>query len=103
MAWGEALGDRIAALEQGGIGAILGDWRGCAVGPGRTGQRSRAAGIIDGVAVDVGDDGALIVEASGQTHRFLAGDVHLRSVAALMGNRPGAALGGGRRGRGRRG
>ena len=39
------------------------------------------AGIIDGLAVDVGDDGALLVEASGQLHRFLAGDVHLRASA----------------------
>jgi biotin-(acetyl-CoA carboxylase) ligase len=35
------------------------------------------AGTVAGVALDVAEDGALLVEASGQVHRFLAGDVHL--------------------------
>jgi BirA family transcriptional regulator, biotin operon repressor / biotin---[acetyl-CoA-carboxylase] ligase len=81
LTWGAALGDRIATLEQGGIGAILGDWRGCAVGLGEPVSVHGPAGIVDGVAVDIGDDGALLVEASGRLHRFLAGDVHLRSGA----------------------
>ena len=33
-AWANALGVRLASLEEGGIGAILGDWRHCAVGLG---------------------------------------------------------------------
>ena len=81
VTWWAALGARIATLEQGGIGAILGDWRGCAVGLGEPVSVHGPAGIVNGVAVDVGDDGALIVEASGRLHRFLAGDVHLRSGA----------------------
>ena len=68
-------------LERGGIGAILGDWRRCAVGLGEAVSVAGPAGVIDGVAIDVGDDGALLVEASGQTHRFLAGDVHLTTRA----------------------
>ncbi|MFI5287121.1 MAG: biotin--[acetyl-CoA-carboxylase] ligase [Candidatus Dormibacteria bacterium] len=80
VAWGVALGDRIAALEQGGIGAILDEWRRHAVGLGGPVSVVGAAGIVDGVAVGVADDGALLVEASGQTHRFLAGDVHLKTV-----------------------
>jgi BirA family biotin operon repressor/biotin-[acetyl-CoA-carboxylase] ligase len=80
VAWGVALGDRIAALERGGIGAILDEWRRHAVGLGGPVSVEGAAGIVDGVAVDVDDDGALLVEASGQTHRFLAGDVHLRTI-----------------------
>jgi BirA family transcriptional regulator, biotin operon repressor / biotin---[acetyl-CoA-carboxylase] ligase len=80
-AWGRALGVRLASLEGGGIGAILGDWRHWAVGLGEHVGVDGPAGIIDGVAVDVGDDGALLVEASGQLHRFLAGDVHLRTGA----------------------
>jgi BirA family transcriptional regulator, biotin operon repressor / biotin---[acetyl-CoA-carboxylase] ligase len=80
-AWGRALGVRLASLEGGGIGAILGDWRHCAVGLGEPVSVHGPAGIIDGVAVDVGDDGALLVESSGELHRFLAGDVHLRPGA----------------------
>ena len=48
-----------------------------AVGLGGPVSVQSASGIIRGVAVDVADDGALLVEASGHTHRFLAGDVHL--------------------------
>ncbi len=79
--WSDALAPRIATLERGGIRVILGDWRRCAVGLGEAVSVAGPAGVIDGVAVDVGDDGALLVEASGQTHRFLAGDVHLTTRA----------------------
>jgi biotin-(acetyl-CoA carboxylase) ligase len=79
--WSDALGPRIATLERGGIGAILGDWRRCAVGLGEAVSVAGPAGVVDGVAVDVGEDGALLVQASGQTHRFLAGDVHLTTRA----------------------
>ncbi len=79
--WSDALADRIATLERGGIGAILGDWRRCAVGLGEAVSVAGPAAFIEGVAVDVGEDGALLVEASGQTHRFLAGDVHLTTRA----------------------
>jgi BirA family transcriptional regulator, biotin operon repressor / biotin---[acetyl-CoA-carboxylase] ligase len=81
VAWGAALGARIATLEQGGIGAILGDWRGHAVGLGEPVSVNGPAEIVEGVAVGVGDDGALLVEAGGHLHRFLAGDVHLGSGA----------------------
>ncbi len=79
--WGDALSPHIAILERGGIGAILGDWRRCAVGLGEAVSVAGPAGVIDGVAIDVGDDGTLLVEASGQKHRFLAGDVHLTTRA----------------------
>jgi BirA family biotin operon repressor/biotin-[acetyl-CoA-carboxylase] ligase len=75
--WGDALRAHIARLERGGIGAILDDWRRCAAGLGGWVTVNGPGGTIDGVAVGVADDGALLVEASGQTHRFLAGDVHL--------------------------
>jgi BirA family transcriptional regulator, biotin operon repressor / biotin---[acetyl-CoA-carboxylase] ligase len=79
--WSDALAPRIATLERAGIVAILGDWRRSAVGLGEAVSVAGPAGVIDGVAVDVGEDGALLVEASGQTHRFLAGDVHLTTRA----------------------
>jgi len=81
VAWRDAFAARIATLEQGGIGAILDDWRRSAVGLGEPVSVAGPAGVIDGVAIDVGEDGALLVEASGQTRRFLAGDVHLRNRA----------------------
>ena len=81
MLWGAALGVRIAALERGGIGAILGDWRDRAVGLGEEVSVTGPSGVVHGLAVDVDDDGALVVEASGRRHRFLAGDVHLASGA----------------------
>lgn len=79
--WSDALADRIATLERGGIAAILGDWRRCAVGLGEAVSVAGPAAFTEGVAVDVAEDGALLVVASGQTHRFLAGDVHLTTRA----------------------
>ncbi len=76
-AWGSALGPRVAMLEQGGIGMLLADWRRVAVGLGGPVTVHTHSGVIEGVALDVAEDGALLVEASGHTHRFLAADVHL--------------------------
>jgi BirA family biotin operon repressor/biotin-[acetyl-CoA-carboxylase] ligase len=77
MAWGATLSSRIAMLDEGGIAALLTDWRRHAVGLGGPVSVQTPSGMLSGLAVDVDDDGALLVEASGQTHRFLAGDVHL--------------------------
>jgi BirA family transcriptional regulator, biotin operon repressor / biotin---[acetyl-CoA-carboxylase] ligase len=79
VSWGQALSARIAALERGGIGALLDDWRRCAVGLGGPVTVHASGGDVEGIAVDVGEDGALLVESSGRMHRFLAGDVHLGS------------------------
>jgi BirA family biotin operon repressor/biotin-[acetyl-CoA-carboxylase] ligase len=81
LRWSDALADRIATLERGGIAAILGDWRRSAVGLGEAVTVVGPAGLTEGLAVDVGEDGSLLVVASGQTHRFLAGDVHLMTRA----------------------
>ena len=77
VAWGRAFAERIAALERGGLAAVLPDWRRCALGLGEQVTVHGPSGVVKGVAVGVGDDGALLVEASGQLERFLAGDVHL--------------------------
>jgi BirA family biotin operon repressor/biotin-[acetyl-CoA-carboxylase] ligase len=82
VAIGAALGRRVATLERGGIGALLPDWRRCSVGLGERVSVEGPAGTVEGMAVDVGDDGALLVQASGQMQRFLAGDVHLRTGTA---------------------
>jgi BirA family biotin operon repressor/biotin-[acetyl-CoA-carboxylase] ligase len=75
--WGNALGVRIAALERGGVAALLGDWRRHAVGLGAPVTVDGPSGMLRGVAVDVAEDGALLVDAAGSVHRVLAGDVHL--------------------------
>jgi BirA family biotin operon repressor/biotin-[acetyl-CoA-carboxylase] ligase len=77
VAWTQALDARVATLELGGIAALLGDWRRSAVGLGGPVTVHAAGATIEGIAVDVGEDGALLVESSGRTHRFLAADVHL--------------------------
>jgi biotin-(acetyl-CoA carboxylase) ligase len=79
--WGSALDVRIDALEKGGIAALLNDWRRRAVGLGGPVTVHATGTTIHGIAVDVGDDGALLVESSGRVHRFLAADVHLGSAA----------------------
>jgi biotin-(acetyl-CoA carboxylase) ligase len=70
---------RIEVLEQGGIAALLGDWRRCAVGLGGPVTVHASNATTHGIAVDVGDDGALLVESAGRVHRFLAAEVHLGS------------------------
>ena len=79
LAWGDAMRVRVATLESGGIAAILDDWRRCAVGLGEPVTLHGQEGLVEGVALDVGEDGALLVEASGHVLRFLAGDVHLNA------------------------
>jgi BirA family biotin operon repressor/biotin-[acetyl-CoA-carboxylase] ligase len=75
--WSGALAIRVEDLERGGIAALLGEWRRCAVGLGGPVTVQATGETIHGIALDVGDDGALLVETSGQIHRFLAADVHL--------------------------
>jgi BirA family biotin operon repressor/biotin-[acetyl-CoA-carboxylase] ligase len=81
-AWIDALWARLAVLERGGVAAIVADWRTVAVGLGRPVTVRSAAGVLDGVAVDVDDDGALLVQSDGTLHRVLAGDVHLGTGTA---------------------
>lgn len=82
IAWGEALGVRLTTLEAGGIAAIVGDWRRCAVGLGGPVTVNGPSGSVRGTAIDVDEDGALVVDGDGERLRFLAADVHLgtRSV-----------------------
>ena len=68
---------RIWRLERGGIPAIPDDWRSHAVGLGEPVTVHTPTGSFDGLAVDIADDGALLVESDGEVRRVLAGDVHL--------------------------
>ena len=76
-AWLDALGDRLAILESAGLAPVLNEWRSRAVGLGDRVTVSGPGGSFEGTAVDVGDDGALLVETGGKVRRVLAGDVHL--------------------------
>jgi BirA family transcriptional regulator, biotin operon repressor / biotin---[acetyl-CoA-carboxylase] ligase len=77
LAWGGALRGRVAELELGGIAAVVGGWRQHATGLGQPVTVESASGTLHGIAVDVADDGALLVASDGEVHRVFAGDVHL--------------------------
>jgi len=77
MAWMDALWSRLVALERGGVPAIVAEWRRVAIGLGQAVTVRNAAGTLDGVAVDVEDDGALLVRSGDGLHRVLAGEVHI--------------------------
>jgi BirA family transcriptional regulator, biotin operon repressor / biotin---[acetyl-CoA-carboxylase] ligase len=76
-AWSTALVSQLAALESGGIPAIAAGWRAHAVGLGEPVIVHAPSGSFEGIAVDIADDGALLVESDGEVRRVLAGDVHL--------------------------
>jgi BirA family biotin operon repressor/biotin-[acetyl-CoA-carboxylase] ligase len=76
LAWGDALRGRFAELE-GGVPAVVAGWRQHSIGLGSPVTVQSASGILEGIAVDVADDGALLVASDGAIHRVLAGDVHL--------------------------
>ncbi len=81
IAWLDALADRMAILERSGLVAIIDEWRRCAVGLGGPVTVHGPGGSFDGVAVDVGEDGALLVESGGEVRRVLAGDVHVGGIS----------------------
>jgi BirA family biotin operon repressor/biotin-[acetyl-CoA-carboxylase] ligase len=84
-AWMDRLWSRLVALEGGGVHAIVADWRRVAIGLGQPVTVRSAAGTLDGVAVDVDDDGALLVRSGDELHRVLAGDVHIGTITPSEG------------------
>jgi BirA family biotin operon repressor/biotin-[acetyl-CoA-carboxylase] ligase len=85
VGWEEALaalltplGARCRSLYAGGVAATVASWRERAVGLGGAVAVETPAGLVEGNAVGVDDDGALLVARSdGEVVRLLAGDVHL--------------------------
>ncbi len=78
----EALDELCCLLEDDGFSPIITRWRKYAV---TLGQDVRVLGIggkesFDGRAVDIDEEGALLVETTGGVRRVLAGDVSLRSL-----------------------
>jgi BirA family biotin operon repressor/biotin-[acetyl-CoA-carboxylase] ligase len=72
-----ALGTRLAELRHGGVAATVAAWRPRAVGLGAPVAVEAPRGRVEGTAVGVADDGALLVDRGGEVVRLLAGDVHL--------------------------
>jgi BirA family biotin operon repressor/biotin-[acetyl-CoA-carboxylase] ligase len=74
-AWLDALGLRLAFLETRGLAELLPAWRRRAVGLHRPVSVATPAGTVAGTAVDVRDDGALLVRTPKETVAVVAGDV----------------------------
>jgi biotin-(acetyl-CoA carboxylase) ligase len=74
-----ALGERIAELRTAGPAATVAQWRSRAVGLGAEVAVDTPAGRVAGTALDVADDGALLIQPGGRGDavRVLAGDVHV--------------------------
>ncbi|MBV9100707.1 MAG: biotin--[acetyl-CoA-carboxylase] ligase [Candidatus Dormibacteraeota bacterium] len=83
-AWLDALGRRLAALEARGLAALLPDWRQAAAGLGAPVTVTTPSATISGLALDVAEDGALLVQTDAGVRRFLAGDVSLGGAAAWL-------------------
>ena len=76
-AWLRRLDVRVTALERDGLAALLGDWRLQATGLGGPVRVSTGGRVIAGTAIDVRDDGALLVRTAAGLTPVLAGDVQL--------------------------
>ena len=72
----------LRVLETGGIAALLPAWRSHAVGLGQRVVAETPAGRIEGTALDVDPDGALLVGTEAGMARLLAGDVHIEPAGA---------------------
>ncbi|MGH7687687.1 MAG: biotin--[acetyl-CoA-carboxylase] ligase, partial [Candidatus Dormibacteria bacterium] len=75
--WLRNLDARVSAVEQEGMAALLAGWRRHATGLGGPVRVVTAGSVIAGTAVDVRDDGALLVRTAGGVTPVLAGDVQL--------------------------
>ena len=76
-AWLPALDGRLIQLESEGLPGVLLDWKTRAAGLGRPVRAQAGSGVVEGIAADIADDGALLIVTGEATIRLLAGDVHL--------------------------
>lgn len=81
-AWLSRLDGRLTALERDGLPSLLSDWRRSAAGLGAPVSVRTPSGVVEGTAVDVRDDGALLVRSAAGLTPVLAGDVQLLQAAA---------------------
>jgi BirA family biotin operon repressor/biotin-[acetyl-CoA-carboxylase] ligase len=74
----EAMDELYLAVEQDGFSAVLDEWRRYSV---TLGQEVNVIGVKEtfaGTAVDIDEDGALLIDTSEGRRRVLAGDVSIR-------------------------
>ena len=76
-AWLDLLAPLLTTLEAGGIAGLRDAWLDRAVGIGSPVRAEGPSGEVSGVALDLDDDGALVVGTETGPVRVLAGDVHL--------------------------
>ena len=77
-AWLRRLDSRTRQLERAGLATLLEEWRRCAAGLGGPVRVALPAGVVEGAATGVRDDGALLVTNTDGVTAVLAGDVLLQ-------------------------
>ena len=73
------LARHVGKLTSDGLPSLLPAWRAQAAGLGGVVTAMTPTGAVTGIATDIGDDGALLVETPAGTIRLVAGDVHIGS------------------------
>ena len=76
-AWLQALLRWVRVLETDGAPTVLAAWRVRAAGLGAAVTVTTPGGRVEGVAEDVGEDGALLIRTAAGVVPVLAGDVHI--------------------------
>ena len=71
------LGRRLRQVEEDGIRSLRDDWTGRAAGLGRPVRAEVGTAIVEGTAVGIDDEGALLVATDHGQVRLVAGEVHL--------------------------
>jgi BirA family biotin operon repressor/biotin-[acetyl-CoA-carboxylase] ligase len=71
------LGRRLQQVEAGGIGSLRADWTARAAGLGGPVRAQLGMSTVEGTALGIDDDGALLVETVHGRVRLVAGEVHL--------------------------
>jgi BirA family biotin operon repressor/biotin-[acetyl-CoA-carboxylase] ligase len=64
-------------VEAGGIGSLRADWTARAAGLGGRVRAQLGASTVEGTALGIDGDGALLVETGEGLVRLVAGEVHL--------------------------
>ena len=71
------LGRRLRQLEAGGMGSLRDDWTARAAGLGGPVRAEVGGAMVEGTALGIDDDGALLVVTDHGRVRLVAGEVHL--------------------------
>lgn len=71
------LGRRLRQLDEGGVSALRGDWMARAAGIGERVRAEVGHAVVEGTAVGMDEDGALILAGDHGAIRLVAGEVHL--------------------------